>query len=40
MREDGHYREIARVQLFGDNTEAIVLPAGADMAEQQRGARS
>lgn len=39
MREDGHYREIARVQLFGDNTEAIVLPAGADLAMQQTGGR-
>ncbi len=39
MREDGHYREIARVQLFGDSDEAIVLPAGADMAAQQRGDR-
>jgi ATP-binding cassette subfamily B multidrug efflux pump len=40
MREEGHYREIARVQLFGDNTEAIVLPAGADLAMTQTpGAR-
>jgi len=37
MRADGHYREIARVQLFGDNNEAIVLPAGADLAAQQTG---
>jgi ATP-binding cassette subfamily B protein len=40
MAEEGHYREIARVQLFGDNTQAIVLPAGADLAMTQTpGAR-
>lgn len=40
MREDGHYQEIARVQLFGDSDDTIVLPAGADLAARQMGERS
>jgi ATP-binding cassette subfamily B protein len=39
MREDGHYQEIARVQLFGDDNQEIVFPAGADLAMDQMGER-
>jgi ATP-binding cassette subfamily B protein len=35
MLEDGHYQEIARVQLYGDDNQAIILPAGADAAMTQ-----
>jgi ABC-type multidrug transport system fused ATPase/permease subunit len=40
MREEGHYREIARVQLFGDSNDTITNSVGADLAEQQAGDRS
>ncbi len=39
MREDGHYREIARVQLFGDDNHAIVFPDSANLITQEKGDR-
>ncbi len=35
MREDGHYREIARVQLWGEDGQAIINRANARAAAQE-----